>query len=187
LDNIVAVAATTRTDSLWGGSNHGATNVDLAAPGVAMYSTFFAADNSYLGGSYLAGTSLAAPHVSGALALMLAKYPTETHQQIISRLLNATDPLPSLAGKCATGGRLNLRQALSPPIQLTALTPAGEMPFSLRLSGGPNRSCVIEATSNLSEWSPVFTNVTSTGGTFDFTDAASSNAPLKFYRATAAP
>ena len=67
---------------------------------------------------------MAAPYVAGTIALMLAKYPTETHQQIIRRVLNATDPLPAQAGKCVTGGRLNLRRALNPPLRLTAI-PAG--------------------------------------------------------------
>src|SRR5256885_10130824 len=97
---------------------------------------------------------------------MLAKYPAETHQEIIARVLSATDPLPSLSGKCVTGGRLNLRKALSPPIVLTPLPPASNGAFRLQLSGGPNRSCVIQAASVLPNWSSVFTNLTSTNGTF---------------------
>jgi subtilisin family serine protease len=167
-------------------SNYGATNVDLAAPGDQIYSTYKNSDASYyppFDSISVAGTSYAAAYVSGALALMRAKFPTETHQQIISRLLNATDPLPSLAGKCATGGRLNLRKALSPPIQLIALSTAGTLPFQLRVSAGPSRTCVVQVSTNLTLWSPVFTNMTSTGGTFDFTDNACTNAPRRFFRA----
>lgn len=185
LDNIVVVAATTRNDALWGSSNYGATNVDLAAPGAGMYSTFYSADNSYLGGSFLAGTSLAAPYVTGSLALMLAKFPADTHQQIIARLLNATDPLPSLASKCVTGGRLNLRRALSPPLQLTPL--GAGLPFPFRVAAGPNRSCVLEVSTNLTSWSPLVTNTTSPAGAFDYTDSQSTNAVRRFYRAVAAP
>src|SRR5206468_9504806 len=101
------------------------------------------------------GSSFAAPYVTGALALMLAKYPTETHQQIIARVLAATDPLPALAGKCVTGGRLNLRKALSPPISLTAIPTVGGGPFQLRVSAGPNRTCIVQFTSNLPAWSPI--------------------------------
>ncbi len=183
LDNIVSVAATTRNDELASFSNYGATNVHLAAPGTDMYSTFFTADNMYLGGSYLKGTSLAAPYVTGALALMLAKYPAETHQQIISRLLNATDPVPALAGKCVTGGRLNLRNALSPPIRLLPLASAANGPVQLRVSAGPNRTCVIQAAPDLAGWSPIFTNTTSSAGTFDYTDIQSTNLAQRFYRA----
>lgn len=187
LDNVVAVAATTRTDGLWSSSNYGATNADLAAPGAAMYSTFFTADNSYLGGSFLAGTSLAAPYVSGTMALMLTKYPTESHQQIIRRVLDATDSLPALAGKCLTGGRLNLRRALSPPIQLTILSKPTNEPFQLRVSAGPNRTCVVETSATLTNWTPVLTNVTSTDGVFEHVDLDSTNAGRRFYRAVSTP
>ena len=69
-------------------------------------------------------TSFSAPYVSGALALLLAVFPSENYHQIIQRLLNATDPLPSLAGKCVTGGRLNLKKALKPDIQLAPVAAA---------------------------------------------------------------
>jgi hypothetical protein len=191
IDNIVSVAYTTRTDALGSLSNYGATNVDLAAPGDQIYSTYFGSDTAYYPPTGLdinaAGTSYAAAYVSGALALMLAKYPTENYHQIIARLLNATDPLPSLAGKCVTGGRLNLRNALNPPIELTAIPAASGTPFQLHLATGPNRLCVIQVSSNLTGWLPVFTNTTSTNGVFDFTDSQSTNSANRFYRAMATP
>jgi subtilisin family serine protease len=183
-DNIVTVADTTRTDTLATASNYGATSVQLAAPGEQIYTTWSPNDSFYVTQS---GTSFAAPYVSGALALLLTKFPAETYQQIIARLLNATDPLPALAGKCVTGGRLNLHNALSPPILLTPLpVPAGQ-PFQLRVAAGPNRLCVVDETTDLMNWSPVFTNTTSTDGTFDFADDRSTNSAQRFYRATAAP
>jgi len=185
LDNIITVAATTRTDALWSSSNYGATNVDLAAPGHEITSTFAFSDTQYVGP--LSGTSLAAPYVSGVCALMLAKYPTDTHQQIIARVLAATDPLPALAGKCVTGGRLNLRKALSPPIQLTPLATPVTLPFQLRVAGGPDRICVLEVSTNLTSWSPIFTNTTSASGSFNFTDQQSTSSARRFFRATSTP
>ena len=190
IDNIVSVAYTTRYDTLGGLSNYGATNVDLAAPGDQIYSTFYASDSSYYPPSpyiNVAGTSFAAAYVSGALALVLAKYPAELHQQIIARLLAATDPLPSLAGKCATGGRLNLRKALSPPIRLVGVvaSPVGSVQFQVACD--PNRTCVIESTLDLAHWSPVYTNTTSSSGTFDFTDLTATNSAQRFYRAVSTP
>ncbi len=182
IDNIVSVAASTRTDALWSSSNYGATNVDLAAPGAQMCSTFFINDTFYLNSTSLAGTSMAAPYVAGTLALMKAKFPTEAHQQIIARLLAATDPLPSLAGKCVTGGRLNLRKALSPDIRLT---PLAASPFQFSVAAGPCRQCVIETSTNLLNWTAVATNTTSTNGTFLFTNNLV--APAQFFRAAAAP
>jgi Subtilase family len=187
IDNIVSVAYTTRTDALGILSNYGATNVDLAAPGDTIYSTFYASDSSYYPptnlGINVAGTSYSAAFVSGACALALAKYPADNYQQIISRVLNATDPIPALAGKCVTGGRLNLRKILNPPMLLTADAPAASAPFKLHLSTGPRRSCVILGSTNFQTWTPVYTNTTADDGTFDFSDPASTNSPARYYRA----
>ena len=182
-DNVVTVASITRSNTLATSSNFGANDVDLAAPGEGIYSTFAATDNFYYTQS---GTSFAAPYVSGACALLMAQYPSDTPQEIISRLLNSTDSLSSLAGKCRTAGCLNLRKALRTLRVATIPTGSGE-PFQLRVSGGLNRSCVVEATTNLMSWSPIFTNTTSADGTFDFADDQSTNLPQRFFRATAAP
>ncbi|MFM1769215.1 MAG: hypothetical protein RJA22_1744 [Verrucomicrobiota bacterium] len=110
LDNLLAVTATTRTDG-WAGYNYGATSVHLAAPGYEILSTGRSADNDYF---LNYGTSMATPMVAGAAALLRGLYPSDSPQQLIARLLRATDPLPSLAGRCVTGGRLNLQRALNP-------------------------------------------------------------------------
>jgi len=113
LNNIVSVTATDRNDVQWttGGAaaNYGATTVHLAAPGIGIYSTLNGSDNDY---GFISGTSMAAPMVSGAAALLRARFTNESAPQIIRRLLNAVDVLPGLAGKCVTSGRLNLRKAL---------------------------------------------------------------------------
>ena len=183
-DNVVTVAYTTRNDALGTNSNYGAANVDLAAPGENIYSTFGATDSFYYSNT---GSSFAAPYVAGALALMLARYPAEAYRQIIDRLLNATDPLPSLSGKCATGGRLNLRNALSPFVRLAVIPGTGAGPIQLRVTADPSRTCVIEISTDLTSWSPVLTNATSAGGTFDFTDDLSTNSARRFYRAAFSP
>lgn len=190
LDNIVSVAYTTRTDDLGMLSNYGATNVDLAAPGDQIYSTYDSSDTSYyppFNFINVAGTSYAAAYVSGAFALLRTKYPAETYQQIINRVLAATDPLPSLTGKCVTGGRLNLRNALSPLIRLTVTSTDRNQPFQLRVSTSPGRVCVIETSTNLATWSPVSTNVTSAIGVFDFTNTASAGSSLQLFRAMSSP
>ncbi len=119
-DNVVAVAATDNKDVLASFSNYGATTVDIAAPGVGILSTL--PNNSY--GTY-SGTSMATPHVSGAISLIWDQNPTFTYQQVIAKLYSSVDKISGLTGKVATGGRLNIGNALNgnitnpPPADLT--------------------------------------------------------------------
>ena len=105
--NVVAVAATDRNDRLASFSNYGSTTVDLAAPGVSILSTVPSG-----GYATYSGTSMATPHVAGALALVWDRNPTWTYQQVIAQVLNSVDPVANLAGIVATGGRLNVARAL---------------------------------------------------------------------------
>lgn len=105
--NIISVAATDRRDILAGFSNFGATTVDLAAPGVEILSTA-----PFQNFRFNSGTSMATPHVSGVCALLRSSAPQRTHLEIKNFILSTTDPLPSLNGRCLTGGRLNAFRAL---------------------------------------------------------------------------
>lgn len=117
-DNIVAVAATDASDQLASFSNYGRNSVDLAAPGVNIYSTL--PGNTYGSKS---GTSMATPHVAGAAALILAADNTLTYSQVRTRLLGNTDAIPALSQRTVTGGRLNAYKAIrdlgGPVLQLT--------------------------------------------------------------------
>jgi subtilisin family serine protease len=183
IDNIVSVAYTTRNDTLGQYSNYGATNVDLAAPGTGIYSCFFTSDTSYLGGNFLEGTSFAAAYVSGALALVRTKYPTEPYQQAIVRLLNGVDPIPALAGKCVTAGRLNLHNALESPIRLKPVASITPGSIQFRLISAPVRTCIVQTSNDLSHWLPILTNITSVTGVFEFTDLLPTNSTMRCYRA----
>ena len=107
LPNVIAVAATTNRDARAWFSNYGARAVDLGAPGASILST-------WPGGSYryLDGTSMAAPHVSGAVALAKAAFPAASAEGLKALLLRTTDPNAALAGRTTTGGRLNVGNAL---------------------------------------------------------------------------
>ena len=100
-ENVVSVAASTNRDEQASFSNYGASSVHLHAPGQNILSTV--RNNQY---QYFSGTSMAAPHVSGAAALMLAACPRTT-EQLKTALLDSVDPVAALSGLTTTGGRLN--------------------------------------------------------------------------------
>jgi subtilisin family serine protease len=112
LDNVVSVAATDRRDRMACYSNYSTRYVQIAAPAVDTWSCTSSADNAY---GPFGGTSSATPHVSGALALLKAAYPTESYRKLIGRLLSGVDPSPFLEEICSSGGRLNVYKALTNP------------------------------------------------------------------------
>lgn len=107
LDNIISVAATDNDDGLASFSNIGFNSVDIAAPGVNVLSTYGS------GYAYISGTSMAAPHVTGVVALVYGQNPTWTYSQVRGRVLSTARPVPSMAGKCVTGGVVNAFAAVS--------------------------------------------------------------------------
>ncbi len=102
-DAVIAVAAITNTGGIASFSSYGATTVDLGAPGAGIWST--TAFNTY---SSYSGTSMATPHVTGGAALYAASNPGATAAQIKNAILSSVVATPSLSGKTATGGRLNV-------------------------------------------------------------------------------
>ena len=119
LANIMAVAATDHNDALASFSSYGATSVDLAAPGVSILST--TPGTTY---SSYSGTSMAAPHVAGASALVWADNPALGHLDVKEILMNNVDPVPALAGRMQTGGRLNVFESLTCDPSVVSLVPS---------------------------------------------------------------
>jgi subtilisin family serine protease len=107
LPNMLSVAALDRNDLLANFSNYGAKTVHVAAPGREIPSTWL--NDQYREAS---GTSMAAPQVSGIAALILANEPKLSMAKLRERILKSSDPIDTLLGKVAVGGRLNAAKAL---------------------------------------------------------------------------
>jgi subtilisin family serine protease len=112
--NLLCVAATDQSDALATFSNYGRQTVDLAAPGTNILSTYpeELTPEGYVPYAYSSGTSMATPVVSGAAVLVLSTMSSAPAADVGARLRQTVDPLPSLDGKVASGGRLNLVRAL---------------------------------------------------------------------------
>ncbi|MDR1269966.1 MAG: S8 family serine peptidase, partial [Planctomycetaceae bacterium] len=116
LENHIIVAATTTNDTLATFSSYGQSTVHLGAPGLSIYyKSYRQSDTGTLISydTFIAGTSFSAPIVTGAVALIASLHPNWTPTQIKDAILSSVDPIPSLEGKVATGGRLNIGDAIN--------------------------------------------------------------------------
>ncbi|MGH2975835.1 MAG: S8 family serine peptidase [Solirubrobacterales bacterium] len=81
---------------------------------------------------FLQGTSMAAPHVTGAAGLLFSLKPTATVSEVKNALLSSVDPDPALSAKTATGGRLDVAKALDALVPSVIVGPVetvvGELP-----------------------------------------------------------
>lgn len=123
LPNIISVAATSTTDTLSAYSSYGRRTTSMAAPGDGIATTS-------LGNGYVLaqGTSLAVPHVTGAIGLVAASKPTLTAPAIRNLVMSSGDTLPALATTTVSGKRLNVGTAMactSSPIFSLLSVPTG--------------------------------------------------------------
>jgi subtilisin family serine protease len=107
--SILSVAASTSTDTRAGFSNYGPKSVDLAAPGLAILSTWNTSDSAT---NTISGTSMASPHAAGAAALLSAYNPNLSVASLKATLMNTVDQLPVWTSLVRSGGRLNVFAAL---------------------------------------------------------------------------
>jgi subtilisin family serine protease len=107
-DAVIAVASITNTGAISSFSSYGATTVDIGAPGSSIVSSVPV--DTYANYS---GTSMATPHVTGAVALFASAQSGRIAASAIrSAILDSAVPTTALAGKTVTGGRLNVYEAL---------------------------------------------------------------------------
>lgn len=161
-ESLITVTNTTDEDKINDYAGWGPTTIDLGAPGSSIYSTRY--NNGY---GFKTGTSMATPHVAGAVAYLFSiadqQFMEAYHADpagmalvIKQYLLNSVDPLPTLANKTVSGGRLNIynaaQQLLNPDISFD--------PMSILQIMQPNKqdSVILNFTNNSS--SPVIYTIT---------------------------
>jgi len=122
-NRVIGVAATDTIDQKAIFSSFGNKCIDIAAPGVSVFSTVVYSPNNYIKDlpfnkyydGYWSGTSVAVPMVSGALALIISANPSLNRNEIIKALLNDTDNIslinPNYLGRLGKG-RLNVKAAV---------------------------------------------------------------------------
>ncbi len=120
-DAAIGVAAITSTGGRAGYSNWGDETIELGAPGSSILSTL-----PGTGYGWKSGTSMATPHVAGAIALYAAADPDASAAEIRAALLDSVAPTGSLSGFTMTGGRLDVEAMLAglappPPPSQTAV------------------------------------------------------------------
>jgi subtilisin family serine protease len=131
--NIISVAASNASDTLTSFSHFGATTVDIAAPGNAILST--TPNNTY---SSFSGTSMAAPQVSGAAALLWAQNPNLTVQQVKNLLIADGSVFASLSDKILSQRRLNVGNSMAGLISGDATPPGTVGSFHINSQNGRN-------------------------------------------------
>ena len=169
-NNVISVAALTSTGGLAGYSNYGSTWVDLGAPGSGIYSTL-------LNGTYgtFNGTSMAAPHVTGAAGLLATMFPAASAAQIKAALLDGTSNA-ALAGKTMTGDQLDLTVAINNLTKAIGTTPPTPTYSIATNSASYNEGQTIAAsinTTNVATGTTLYWAVSGTGiDSADFSNAA---------------
>jgi subtilisin family serine protease len=191
LANEISVAATTWTGALATFSNYGPKTVQLAAPGYDLYGPLPGA--AY---AYESGTSVAAPVVSGVVALASGLHPGLSAAGLVNLVDSTTKPVAALAGYVVTGGIVDAYNAVTavvtpqpaptpPPAAPTGLAAASASSSSIALSwqgvAGASSYNVLRSLTGSSGWTQV---ATVSGATLTYLDSGLTASSAYYYEVT---
>jgi subtilisin family serine protease len=169
---------------------------DISAPGTSIRSS---TRNAVLTNSYgnLSGTSMASPHVAGAVALLWSAQPqlrndvdrtevvlNDTAFHILANTCNAGSP-PVSPNNTFGHGRLDIKTAVDRALtSILAISRAETGPITLEGRGAPNFPHTIEASPDLSpdSFGPIDTVTTDPTGMWHYDDPAATGLSMRFYR-----
>jgi subtilisin family serine protease len=177
--NIISVTATDQDDRRVPFSNYGLNSVHVAAPGVYTFSTVpYGLNQSGYGIlEYMAGTSMAAPHVAGLAGLLFSYYDGVNntlfdYEKVRKTILRYVDSKPTLEGWIKTGGRINAYRALSSllsPTNLTAKAQSSKVSLSWEDNATGEDGYKVERSSSGGAFTEI---VTLPAGTSSYDDSA---------------
>lgn len=110
ISNTISVAAVSPIGDRADFSNFGHGHVSLAAPGVSIWSTIPPGSGLY---GTASGTSMSTPYVSGIAVLLWAHEPNLTPAEVKQRIIDTSEPIPSLVSMVARSGRASAYNALT--------------------------------------------------------------------------
>ena len=162
--NAIAVASSTTGDVKSGFSNYGTNSIDITAPGSNIASTV-----PFGNYSYMSGTSMASPMVSGLLGLMKSLNPSMPNQDLINCMYSTADNIdgvnPSYVGELGAG-RINAFAAMNCVSATLNSPPVAEFSANYTtINAGGTITFTDESTYNPTGWSWNFDNLGAGGVT----------------------
>ena len=131
LENVISVAAMDNNGSMPYWSNIGAESVDIAAPGVDILSTIPGENGDYERAyGFCDGTSMAAPHVTGTVALMLSKDPAYNLSNLKGDLLWYNRMIPDCIGTVYSEGYVHAGRAINRDLPRKTFTDIQSVPWA---------------------------------------------------------
>jgi len=153
LPNIITVSATDNEDKLASFSSYGLDTSEVGAPGVAILSTVPTGNcelcnTAVPAYTFLSGTSMAAPHVAGAMGLILSNWPGLSLDKYRTILEQSADAIPALSDKVSSG-RIHIYNALQSTYLIQNITPKQNVLAGSNVSYNVQLSSLAGASANL--------------------------------------